>query len=174
MLKYSLNFGAIIGLLLIAVSLLSSALNMEQAGVFDMLAYLILIGGMVYSMRNYRDNVLGGFITFEKSLGLGTTIGIGVAVIVSFFTYIYTTFFDSELIELLQQTLRDQILSDESWTTEQKEQQLNNLEKAVVPSSISLLGFMGFSFFGFLFSLVISLFLRKNKPFLEGADEHDE
>ena len=51
---------------------------------FTFLTWGIIIGGIVYGIKKYRDGVLKGFISYGSALGYGVLISLFASIISSF------------------------------------------------------------------------------------------
>ena len=167
MFKYSFNLGAIVGGLLIAVKLVAYLLGMEQSMFFESLGYVILAGGIIYGIKGYRDGLLGGYISYEKSLGLGTLIGVASAVLLSFFLYIYLKFVDASVLDTALEAAKEEIYNNEDLTDEQIEASIEALPMFISPGVTAFFSLLVYAFIGFVFSLIISIFMKKPEPFIE-------
>jgi hypothetical protein len=171
MLKYVLNFGAVLGLLLTGLSLVSFVLKMESSGVFDALQYAVLIGGLFYGTKTYRNGAKGGYIEYGESLGFGTAMAAASAVVFAFFLYIYLTFVDAAILERTMEVAKNKIYSNPDMGDLEKEKSIEFLSMTIGPRMFAISAFLSFTFLGFLFSLIISFFLKNPEPFMDGLDD---
>jgi hypothetical protein len=85
MLRISLVFGSIAGLIVIAVLILGivfpNTLNHFNTEWFGYLVMIVALSLIFVGVKRYRDNDLGGVIRFLPALGLGLGIAVVAAVI---------------------------------------------------------------------------------------------
>ena len=98
--KFSMNYGAVLGLCLMLIALLFWALGIDeqQSVIPSILNNMVIIGFLVYAISQYRDNANNGFISYAKSLKLGTTVAFFSSVIMAFYTFIYITYLDPDFL----------------------------------------------------------------------------
>lgn len=159
--KSALNFGAILGLALTIISLLTYVLELYSSSWIGWLSNLILIAGIVWGIKRYRDVELGGYISYGQGVGYGTLVGLFAGIIISFVTYIYLGFVDDGLI---QYTLGEQekALYSSGLSAEETEKMLSSMKRFTSPGAIALLGIFGQTFFALITSLIAMAFLKKD------------
>ncbi|MXO59492.1 DUF4199 family protein [Altererythrobacter salegens] len=93
MLRYSLIFGAIAGVITIAIMVLNMNFGPEEFGSSEVVGYLIMLvvlSLIFVGVKRYRDVERGGVIRFLPALGLGLGIAAvaGVFYVASWETYV--------------------------------------------------------------------------------------
>jgi hypothetical protein len=63
------------------------------------LIYAVFALGLYMGIKKYRDQELGGNITYGSALGYGTLLGLFAGILVAFITYIYLKFVDNGIIQ---------------------------------------------------------------------------
>lgn len=163
--KHSLNSGLIIGLIMVVWTLILYIAQLEQIPVVAMLAPLIIsIIGIVWTHKQYKKNG-DGVMSYSQGLGLGT-LAIGIAGVVNgVFTYIYISFIDSSVMERASRALEEQRIKllDEGLAQAQVDQVMNIQEMMFQPGVMFISGILGSLFFGFILSLIVSLFTKEEK-----------
>jgi hypothetical protein len=130
---------------------------------FDFIAYLIPIAGMAYGIKYFRDKKNGGYLTFGKAFSTGLLIAIVMGAIYAIYCFIYMKFIDKTYIAFYLEQ-RQQELVARGMSNEQIDSQLR-IEKTIgTPIIASLLTFLGNLLIDSIILLIISLFLKKNKP----------
>jgi hypothetical protein len=105
--KFAMNYGAVLGLCLMLIALLFWALGVDEqkSAIPWFLNQAIVIGMLAYAIMQYRDNVNNGFISYNESLKLGTTVAFFSSVIMAFYTVLYISYLNPEfLANLLNMT----------------------------------------------------------------------
>lgn len=165
-LKNAMNYGAMVGLVLIIVSVLFYILGKSDSGMQTWIAYAVIIAGIVIGTQNYRDNVLGGYISYSQCLSSGTLITFFTAIITAFYTYIFFTFIDASLIDMI---LEKQMIAmeEQGMDDEQIEMAMSYTRKFMTPLWMSVIGLLFYTFMGFIFSLITSIFLKRKDDSFE-------
>lgn len=104
-----------------------------------------------------------GYMSYGKGLGIGTLVSVIGAVINSLFTFIYVSYINTEFIE---QAREKAIMDMEARgnTQSQIDQAMPWVEKMTSPVAILIFGIIAGVFFGFLISLIVSIFTKKPNP----------
>lgn len=166
-LKSALNFGAVIGLCLVIITILTYLFELYEAKWIQLLNYAILIGGIAKGIKDYRDKQLGGNISYGSALGYGALLALSASVVVSFVNYIYLKFIDDGLI-MYSLEAAEMAMYDAGMEDEQIEMAMQMQSKMFSPGGIAIIGVFATTIFGFIISLIASIFLKKEaNPFEE-------
>ncbi|MFH0894608.1 MAG: DUF4199 domain-containing protein, partial [Bacteroidota bacterium] len=120
-LKHAMTFGAIIGMLLILYSVVAYLVDskaIEAMGQFY--TWIVLIGGMVVGIRYYRQNDMGGYISYSRALGTGVLIALFASIISGLYTYIFFEFIDSSMITKILETAEEKMIENNPKMTDQE------------------------------------------------------
>tara|TARA_B100000029_G_C17354999_1_gene880368 strand:- start:381 stop:902 length:522 start_codon:yes stop_codon:yes gene_type:complete len=165
--KFAMNYGAVLGLFLIAIALIMWVVGADdkESIIPSLLNNGITIAFITYAIIQYRDINNNGFISYASSLKLGTTIAFFSSVILSFYSLIFISYIDtdtlSEVIKMTEQTLLE---ANPEISDEELDMALEMTGKFMQPHWIMIMGVLGGTFMGFLYSLVISIFVKKEDP----------
>ena len=158
--KNAMNYGAIIGIALIIISLLFYMMNETTSEIQNYLGYLVLAVGVYLGVKNYRDNELNGLMSYGKALGSGTLISFFASIIMAFYLYIFIFFIDPSLVDvILEQAENDMI--DAGQSDEQIALAMKYTRMFVTPFWMSIMSVVVYTVIGFVFSLIIAIFLKK-------------
>jgi putative exporter of polyketide antibiotics len=160
LLKSTMNYGAMLGLVLIIYTLLTWMLDVMTHTSLRYITFLIIIAGIVLATKTFRDQEQDGSITYGRALGVGTLTVLFAGVIVSFFTYVLYAVIDPGLIEKTYLLMEEQYY-DAGMSDAQIEMAMTMAKRFSNPAMISILGLIGYGLMGFIFSLVTSIFLKK-------------
>ncbi len=163
--KIGLRYGIIAGLVLIIYSLILQLLGMATNKALGYITYVFLIVIVVLAHKAYKENG-DGYMTLGQGLGIGMLISLISGVFSGIFSYIYLKFIDDSMIA---QMMDMQIEAMEKQGLDDKtiEQAMEMTEKFMTPELIPLFAVIGMLFFGFIISLIVSLFTKKANPSLE-------
>jgi len=162
-LKLAMNYGAMLGMALIMLSLLFYLLGLDRETWVGIVSYAVMIGGLYLSLKHARDQELDGYISYSKGLGLGTLISLFAGILAAFYTYIFISFIDSGIVDFAMQEAYDNMLN-QGMTEEEADQNMQIATQFMTPGMISVMGFFGYVFMGFIFSLVTSAIVKKENP----------
>lgn len=162
--KFTLNYGAILGIILIIVSIIFYIAGFDAATSrwSQWLYYAIMIGVIIFSIKTYRDNYLGGAISFGHALGTGVLVALFGSIIYAVYSYIFLSFIDATVIDKIM-TAAEEDMINRGMSDEEIEQAMSFTRTFMAnPALIAVVTVVSFTFFGFIFSLIISLFMKKN------------
>ena len=165
--KFSMNYGAYLGLGLIVISFFVYILGLEEQKsiVPSLLNNFLMITAIVYSVKVYRDNLNGGYISYSQSLKLGTSVVFFASVILAFYTFIFVTFINPEYLDNILKVAEQEILnSDPEISDADLDMALSMTQKMLQPQWMITLSVLGGTFMGFFYSLIISFFVKKEDP----------
>ena len=159
-----MNYGAVLGCCLVAIAVVMWLLGIDdkESMISSLLNNVLIIAGIAYTVILFRDTENNGFISYGDSLKLGTSVAFFSSVILSFYTFIFVTFIEpdylNEIIELAEQAILE---SDPEISDENLDLALSMSERFMQPHWLLILGVLGGTFMGFIYSLIISIFVKK-------------
>ena len=108
--KFAMNYGAFLGLCLVALAVIMWSVGInDQSIVPGLLNNGLTIAFIAYAISQYRDINNNGFISYASSLKLGTTIAFFSSIILAFYSVIHISYIDtealSEIIKLTEQAM---------------------------------------------------------------------
>jgi hypothetical protein len=160
LLKSTMNYGAMLGIILIIYTLLTWMLDIMTNDYLRYVTFIIVIAGIVLATKTFRDQEQGGAITYGRALGVGFLTVLFSGVIVSFFTYILYAVIDPGLIEKTYLLMEEQYY-EAGMTDAQIEMAMSMAKRFSNPIMMSVFGLIGYAIMGFVFSLITSIFLKK-------------
>lgn len=160
--KQALNFGLATGLALILVSLLFFIFDLTGNKIAGYLGYLILLAGIVMASLNYRNKHLGGVITYGQSFSVGLYTGLCASVLSGIFTYIFYKEIAPDMVDfLLRQAEDNMIRTKPDITDEELDLAMTYTKRFITPGWLGIIGFLSLGFFSLVFSLIASLFIKR-------------
>jgi hypothetical protein len=162
---HSLIYGCYTGLALIAFSLILYVANLYMNDVLKYFSLVFMIAGMVIGAIQYRKVQLNGFMTYGQSFSVNFLIGLFASILSTVFFFFYVKYINTGFIqELLELTRQKMEAKAGTMSQEQIDQAMAMTEKFMTPVWMVIWGFLGSAFWAAVFSLVISIFLKKNDP----------
>lgn len=165
--QIGLKNGIIIGLIFIVYGMILQFLNLDMKlmGYLSYVNYVILIVFIVLAHKAFKEGG-DGFMSIGQGLGIGMLITLVGSVISSIFSFIYLKFIDDSII---QKSLDFQIeeLEKKGMDDASIEQAMAITSKIMTPEIMPIVAIVFMAFFGFILSLIVSLFTKKSNPTLE-------
>ena len=87
--KPAMQSGLIMGLALIIFSLVTYIAGMMRASYLQWVMFAIIIGGIFFFARKYRNEVMGGYISYGKTLGFSVLLMIFAAAVSAIYTFVF-------------------------------------------------------------------------------------
>jgi len=163
--------GLILGIALVVFSLVLFIMGVIKPPFYvSILQYLIIIGGIIYGTKKYRDDDLGGEISYSKALGFGVLICVFASVISGVYLILQMTVIDPEYISKLMSVIEEEYMKA-GLSEEQTDAAMKIVSKMQSPIFMAISSVVGFAFMGTIFSLVTSAFLKKEKSIFENTTE---
>ena len=162
--KFSINNGSLIGLVLVACAIITRSLGIDenQSSIPSILNNLVIVFGIYYFIVQYRDTQNSGLISYSESLKLGTSLSFFASVVLAFYTVFHINFIDTEFINnFISQTEQQILMSTPDISDEDLDKALEITSKMTKPHWFFIMGMLGITFMGFIYSLVISFFIKR-------------
>ena len=165
--KFAMNYGAVLGLCLVAIAFFFNSFGIDKNGslVPSILNNGLIITGIIYTIIQFRDTENRGFISYGDSLKLGTSVAFFSSVILAFYTFIFISYIEpNTLNEILVQAEQAILEKNPEISDEELDLALGMTAKFIQPHWMLILGVLGGTFMGFIYSLIISIFTKKETP----------
>lgn len=163
--RVALKYGIITSVAVIVYSTILTVSGLNQNQALGALGFVILIAGIVWAMRDFREQN-SGFMSYGQGLGIGSLMSAIVGLIGAMFTMFYMQFIDTTL---MQQSL-DKARSDmeaRGMDDAQIDQAMEISQKFMTPGMMFLIQVLTYLFIGFIISLILAAIMRKDKPVFE-------
>lgn len=163
--QVGLRYGIIIGLIMIVYSMILQFTGQVANNWLASVSYIFLIVAIVLAHKAFKEGG-DGFMSIGQGLGIGTLISIVAGVLSTIFSYIYVKFIDDSMLSLIQEK-QIEAMEKQGLDDAQIEQAMEMAGKFSSPEVLFGIGIIVFIFFGFILSLIVSLFTKKANPALE-------
>lgn len=165
MFKPAVNAALLIAAALIILTLIFYLLNALQNSILTWISLAVFIAGMLYTSLAYRNENLGGYISYGKSVGFATLTGLFAGIITGVFTFIFYQFIAPELIEELRLNAEKVIYqSYPDLSYQEQEMAINMQRKFITPFWLSFGNLFWLVLQGLIFGLIASIFIKKADP----------
>jgi hypothetical protein len=167
----ALRWGIIGGLASIAVSMAwhVAGLTSYEGGfsggniLGTVVGWGITLGAISLGIKQYRDEVLGGHITFGNAFGTGVLVALVLAAISGVFTAVFMSVIAPEIVGTIMEQTREK-LESQGMDDDQIEEALKFSRMFTGPVAMAFFAFFGGMFSGLIFSLIGSAIMKKDPP----------
>ena len=165
MAKTALTYGLLIGILVIAISLVFYFSGNLASNFSAYISYAVLLGGIILATKAWRDEVKGGYISYGQALGFGTLTIFFAAVLTGIFFFVFYKLIDPAAINTLLEAAEDKMINQNpNITDEQLDMALALSKRLMTPFFLAISTIFSYTFIGFVLSLITSIFMKKKNP----------
>jgi len=168
--KNALNWGVIMGIVLIIYSLLMFFLDLSLEQWVGWVSYVFMIGILILATINYRDKAMGGVLSYGQALGFGVVVILFASIINAIYFYVFVEYIDPEFINKML-AMGEEKMIEQGIPEEQIELGIEMQKKFMKPIVMSLISIPTTVFMGLIFSLITSIFLKKTQPEIQFNEE---
>jgi len=158
--KANLTNGLILALEGIVFSLMLYFFDLTFNKTVGYLNMPIQLGILYFLLKSYRDNFMHGQITYGQSIGAGIVIFVYVSLILAVYTYILWAVIDPGLAK------KSLAVAEEAMVKKGAPQAAIDAgmaftAKIMKPGIMAIFSIFGMMFFGVIYSLLVSIFIKK-------------
>lgn len=158
----AMKWGAINGLLAIALLVIIDIAGMTGNQVVGWIGYVVFLVIVVLAHKQYKSEG-DGFMSYGQGLGIGTLTMVVSSVISSVFFFIYVSFISSDFIEAIKEkSIMD--MEEKGMSDAEIDQAMGFSEAFMSPGAMTIMGFIGAIFIGFIIALLVSIFTKNQRP----------
>lgn len=162
----SMNYGAITGLAIILLTIVIYLANLYF--VFDkyeqLLSVIIMVAAMAYGTIQFRKNNPESDLRYGKAFLSCFLIGIFTSILLAFYNYLFFEFIDPSMLDKIYVETENRLMSMGKFTDEEIERMMEMQKMFMTPKAILVFSFLGMTFWSFILSLIVALFVRdRNK-----------
>ena len=159
-LKSAMNYGLYLGLALVLNSVVFYVMGKPFSEVSGYLNYLIIIGILAWAMWSFREYLREEGLSYSRALGFGTLLSLFASLIVAFYTFVLYKIIDPGLLDKFMAFLEENLLKA-GRPENQIETMINMYKKVLTPLTFSIGQIFGLTFMGFIFSLIMAIFFKR-------------
>lgn len=160
--RTALKWGAILGLVLMAITLIMYLTDQSTNPLFSGLTLGAVVALLVLAMRDYRT-LNGGYMTYSEGLGIGALLSAVAGLLSSAFSTFYNVVIDPTVQQRAMEQAREKMEAQGNMSDESIEQAMEWSQKLQSPGFTFIAGVFGTVIVGFLLSLIVAAFIRRNK-----------
>ncbi len=160
--RIALKWGAILGLGLIVITLAMYLTDQTANPVFSVLTVVAMLACLVLAMRNFRS-LNGGYMSYGEGLSIGALLSAVSGLLSAAFITFYNVVIDPTIQQRSIEQAREKFEEQGSLSDEQIDQAMEFSQKFQSPGFTFIAGVFGSLIMGFLLSLIVAAFIRRNK-----------
>lgn len=161
--KPALIYSAILGLIGILLAVVFYVLNVQFKTWAAIVSVIVPIGVVVYCLRAYRDEHLGGFATYGKLLLMTLAIAVVSSLLSVAYTYVLVNYIDVEYVEKVKQFTIEKISENPRVTEAQLDMLIERTENRTTKAKIIRQQLVGGIILTFIIGLIAAAFLKKEE-----------
>lgn len=162
LLPFAFKFGVGIVFLMIIHSLLLFILDVQDVTSLQYISYLIVIAGLIWAIKAYRDDQLDGHVGYGQAVGAATTVTVVFSLLYGIYTYIFVKFIDPGIVDKIMERTEEAMIK-QGQSDEAIERALKWTKAMTTPFMMALWSVITYFFAGLVTSLIASAFLKKEK-----------
>ena len=160
--KFAKNYGIILGLILVLLTVIMYVTGMQLEGVqWPMyLYYIIFPVVIIYAISQFKKSN-ANLLSLRQAIKVGLTVAVISALVFAVYSLVFNYIIDPEFQGLAMEAVRDKLLENPNLTEEIVDKQMDMMEKFSSPL-IANAAFIAFSsIFGLIYSLIGGLIMKK-------------
>ncbi len=172
--QFTMTYGAILGIVSIIFSVILyisgfMPYNFKRMILVGIISLVITIVFVNTGIKSYRDKVLDGSISYGQALIVGLLIVVFSTILSSFYSLIFNLYIDPEYTKRVMEATKNwqfDFLTRMGTPEASIEDAMDKMDKQMAGSTPLKSFFAGLyisAIFGFILSLIISAFVKKNK-----------
>ncbi len=159
--RSAMIYGLYLGISLIVYNVILYIMGKNLNPSLAWITYLIIAAGVIYSQIGYRNRDLEGYISYSTALGFGVAVMICAGLIQSVYSVILFKYIDPTLLDQLR-TMQEEAMLQQGIPEDQIETITDMMTKFRSPIFLAISSLFGFALFGFVISLITSIFVKRN------------
>lgn len=146
--KSAMTYGLMLALALIAIHLVQYLMDVYKPPAWvNLLTYAVIVGGIVYGTIRFRDDELGGYISYGKALGFGVLLSLFASIVYGFYNYLLTAVIDPSYMEGVYRMLEETYL-ELGMDYDQVETMMETVKRFQTPLMMVFSSVLGFTLYG--------------------------
>lgn len=165
MLKPAMNHGLLVGGAVVLITLILYLTGQYFSTWGSWVKFFIIVGGLVYAQINYRNEHLGGYISYGQGLGYTVLVGLFTGLLTGVFLYALYGFISPDLIQQERQIAEMNVYR--MFGNMGYDQQMSMIElqtRFITPLFKMIFEVFGKTFNGLIVGLIASIFIKKRNP----------
>ena len=155
------RYGVYLGLMLIGIQTIQYLAGLYLSFVFSILAGSLFLAGLVWIIRDFRENYLNGWVSYGEGVRIGVISSLASGFLYGAFMLLLVLVIDTSFIDeyLIQP---QEMMESSGIPDEEVEKAMEQIQEGSNPWAYGYGPVMQYGISGLLISLVASIFLRKD------------
>ncbi len=158
--KGAMHYGLYIGIALVLNSVIFYVMGKPFSEYTGYISSIIIIGGLCWALWSFREYSGDLGLPYSKALGFGTMLSLFASLIVAFYTFVLYKIVDPGLTDKFLIFLEENLLKAGTHEN-QVDTMMNIYKKFLSPLTLSIGQVFGLTFQGFVFSLILAIFFKR-------------
>ncbi len=173
--RNAMNHGLYLGLILIVIDVIVyffdlMTLSLFSSAIIGAISFLLYFVLILFMTKSYRNNFLGGYISYGNALLYGILVGAFAAIIHAVYSFIFNAFIDPEYMKNMMDKIAmmtEEYMVKHSVPQDVIDQQMNKFQTRELPSPLmaALQSIPSSIIFTAIISLLTSIFVKKKQEF---------
>jgi len=162
--KFAMNYGIILGLIMILISVITYVTGMALEGVQwpNWIYYVVFPIIILYAISQFKKQNLN-ILSLSQALKIGVLIGIFSAIVIMIYSMIFNYLIDPEFMGQMMEVARDKMLENPKMTEEVVEQSMKFVEMFSNPAISGAFMIAMSAIFGLIYSLIAGLIMKREE-----------
>ncbi len=162
--KFALKFGLLLGgiNLILGIMLYAADMHYQQGWEIGVISMIIMIIVIIIAIKQFKK-ANGGYLSFGEGIKVGLGLTLIAAIIGISYGLLLSTVVDPEMLAKSLEFKESEMIASGDYSSEQIKTQMAAIKMSSTPMIQAGLGIVGSLFLGFVFSLIPTLVMKKNK-----------
>jgi hypothetical protein len=166
--KVALNNGIILGTALILFSLLLYILDVPYTSKASWISYIIIVIGAVLAIKQWRDKYNDGYLSYGGAFSNGFLTLLFAGILASVWTGIFfSVIAPGEIDKIIEATEEQMYQRNPNMSDSDLEMAMSWTRMMMKPWLMAIWGILGNTIAGLIISLIVAIFMKKEKPLFE-------
>jgi hypothetical protein len=165
-LSTALKYAIITALASFIFSIIIYATHMYLNSWIQWVGLVILLVGLIFTVKERRDKDLNGYITFGEAFNVGFIFCMILAVLSVLLNLLMTLVIAPDMMAEILKNAEQQMI-DRGMTDEQIQMAMKYTRMFTTPVAQMIVGILFTAFFGAILSLIVAAIFKKNNPNLQ-------
>lgn len=161
--RIALKWGIITSVLMMIYTVIMFVTILWQNPIFALVPFFFLLMGIILALRDFKS-LNNSFLSFGEGLGVGTLVSAIIGLITSNFSYFYARFIDTTINQQTIDFERKKLETQGTLSQEKINAIMETYAPFFTPGARAIINLFLLILIGFIFSLIVSAVLKKDKP----------
>lgn len=163
--RTAMKWGAIMGFAGIILTLVFYFISgkLDSKNPLQMIfGFAIIVGGLIMCVKEQRDELQNGYISFGRALGVAMLTVLFSSIISGFFTYVFLKFGATDILQNMVTEIEDK-MREQGQSDEQIELSISMMSKMMQPGIVTIMGVFMSALMSLVPALIIAAVMKKEQ-----------